>query len=205
MSRWTIRIAIITGIAFVLQQVIPGFTELFRLNGMDSWAMPWQLLTPIFMHGSISHILFNMLAFVLFGSILEQAIGSKRFLYFYLIVGILGNVVGSFIYPAALGASGAVMGIMGMVGVLRPRLVVYVYFIPMRMWAAVILWAIFDIMGTFSPNGVANAIHLVGLACGVAYGFFLLKKYGQTKPRKMDISRVMNDQEFAQWHKQNMR
>lgn len=61
---------------------------------------PWQLLTYMFMHSTmgISHVLFNMFGVVMFGSILEQVFGSKRYLFFYLTVGIGAALVQEGIY-----------------------------------------------------------------------------------------------------------
>jgi hypothetical protein len=49
---------------------------------------PWQLVTHLFMHGGFSHIFFNMLALWMFGAVLENVWGSKRFLTFYLVCGL---------------------------------------------------------------------------------------------------------------------
>lgn len=69
---------------FALQVIFPGFTNLFILESSDVFSRPWILLTSMFLHGGMNHLLFNMYALFLFGPFLEQKIGAKRFLYLYL-------------------------------------------------------------------------------------------------------------------------
>jgi hypothetical protein len=102
-----------------------------------------------------------MFGLALFGSILEKIIGSKRFLWIYLGIGVLGNLIGVFLYPRSLGASGAIFGILGLLAVLRPNMQVWVMYFPMPMWAAAIVWFLIDFVGIFAPAGTANAIHII--------------------------------------------
>jgi membrane associated rhomboid family serine protease len=82
----------------------PALTEL----------LPWTMITSIFLHGSILHILFNMYSLFVFGPILEQHLGRARFLALYLLAGFGGSVAVLLLNPqgAVLGASGAIFGLM---------------------------------------------------------------------------------------------
>src|SRR5829696_7377186 len=75
---------------------------------------PWTFITYMFLHGSITHILFNMLGLYFFGSRVEERLGSRRFLTLYFISGIAGALLSMFFARNAsvIGASGAVFGIM---------------------------------------------------------------------------------------------
>ncbi|MEA3429853.1 MAG: rhomboid family intramembrane serine protease [Nanoarchaeota archaeon] len=174
-----LTLIIINIIAFILQQTIPGFTEAFMLLSKDIFVRPWILLTSMFLHGNSSHLIFNMYALFIFGPLIEQRIGSKRFITIYIISGLAASFVSSFFYPAALGASGAIMGILALVIIFLPHLkVLFLFFIPMTMRTAGIIFAIIDLLGALGIGipGIANIAHLVGLGCGLVYGVHIYKK-----------------------------
>lgn len=165
---------------FILQLVIPGFTEMFVLVSSEVLARPWILLTSMFLHGGFGHLLFNMYALLVFGPLIEQRIGTKRFLGVYFAAGLLGALAFTIFEPlsSALGASGAIMGIIGIVIMLLPKLKVLLFFaIPMSMRTAGILFALFDLVGFVGGgSGIAHVAHLGGLLIGVLYGWYLLSQ-----------------------------
>jgi uncharacterized protein len=182
---------------FILQQFIPGMTEALLLDNSVVWSEPWRLLTSMFLHADIWHIMFNMYALFIFGILIEQRIGSKRFLFAYFAFGIIAGIGASFFYPKALGASGAIMSILGLTIMLLPDMrVLFFFVIPMSMRTAGIIFALVDIVGIFIPMGVANIAHLVGLGCGLLYGWYLIRRkrivhekvlgveYYEAKPQK---------------------
>lgn len=170
-------------VMFFLQILLgDSFTQSLMLT-KDIFRRPWILVTSMFLHGGIAHLFFNMYALFLFGSLIEQRIGTKKFLIAYFLSGILASFVSSFFYDAALGASGAIMGILGMVIVMMPDLPVLLFFvIPMNMRTAGIIFALMDIFGLFHNTGIGNIAHLTGLAVGLIYGYFLKKKGIGTVP-----------------------
>ena len=82
----------ITVAVFLLQLVVPGFTEAFWLNPSTVFSQPWTVFTSMFLHGGPTHLLFNMFALLIFGPVLESRIGQNRFLGLYIASGILGSV-----------------------------------------------------------------------------------------------------------------
>ena len=165
-------ISAICVLMFVLQRVIPNFTDALVLN-QSSWMQPWRFVSSIFLHGSVSHIVFNLFALLLFGLILEKLIGSRKFLVLYFASGIIANLIAVNFYSSSLGASGAIYGILGCLAVLRPRMVVWVYNLPMPMFLAAIVWVLAGAFGIFAPSNVGDIAHLSGIAVGFLFGLFL--------------------------------
>ena len=91
------------------------------------------------------------------------------------------------------------MGILGTLGMLRPRMTVYISYIPMPMAAAVVLWAAGDIIGFFTPSNIANAAHLFGLAVGLIVGLYLRKKYGEKIGTRRKIRNDITEEESEEW------
>ncbi len=164
-------LSIICIFAFILQILIPGFTELFVLNNkaiiLNEY---WRFLTAIFLHGDTLHILYNLFALILFGIILEKKIGSNKFLIVFLTSGIIANIIAVNFYESSLGASGAIYGIIGCLAILSPLMVVWAFGLPMPMFIASVLWIMGDIFGIFFPSNVGNIAHLSGIAVGIIFG-----------------------------------
>jgi len=158
----------------------------------------WTLLTSMFMHGSFAHLLVNMFSLFFIGNLVERIIGRKRYFWIYLISGIVAGLafvtfayIGLFI-PAgerifggidtfAVGASGALFGLGGLLAVLIPKLRVLIFFfIPMPMWVAMLvlmfgLW----ILSAVGGLPIGNTAHFGGLVVGIIYGFYLRYKYSR--------------------------
>ena len=162
-------------ILFLIQLLISGFTELFLLNS-NSYLQIWRFITAIFLHGGLAHLLYNIFALALFGSMLERLIGSKRFLIVFFITGILANIVSVNFYDSSLGASGAIFGVIGALIVIRPLMFIFAFGFPMPLFIAGIIWAAGALIGLFVPSNVANLAHLSGMFFGLILGFIYRKK-----------------------------
>jgi membrane associated rhomboid family serine protease len=133
---------------------------------------PYQLVTHMFALGGFFHILFNMYALWIFGSVLERTWGPKRFLIFYFICGLAAGITEMFLVPIgfAVGASGAVMGLLAGFAYTYPNVQFYILPIPFPIKAKYLaaLYAAFDLFGQFSGYGgkVAHFAHLGGLVMG---------------------------------------
>ncbi|MDD5098693.1 MAG: rhomboid family intramembrane serine protease, partial [Candidatus Pacebacteria bacterium] len=124
---------------FILQTLFSGFTDLFVLNSQSYWEF-WRFLTAIFLHSSLIHLIYNLFALLLFGSIVERLVGEKRFLIIFFVSGVLANLVSVSFYPSSLGASGAIFGVIGALIIIRPTMAVFAFGLPMPMFLAGILW-----------------------------------------------------------------
>ena len=151
----------------------------------------WQLVTHMFMHaardefGSIEfmHIFFNMFTLFIFGRILESFWGSKRFLEFYIFSGLVAGGVQLLMggFTLAVGASGAIMGLMAGFAYLFPNTELYMMFVPVPIKAkiAIPLLMAIDLFGGISNtagDNVAHWAHLGGAVAGLGLVFFWNRK-----------------------------
>jgi membrane associated rhomboid family serine protease len=134
-------------------------------------SQPWTIVTAMFVHDGIFHILFNMLALYFYGMYVIALVGEARFFLVYFIGGLVGNILFLLINHtgSAVGASGAIFALGGLLVVLVPRLKVMIFPIPLPvdLWIAIIIVALISL----SP-GVAWQAHVGGLLTGIASGYF---------------------------------
>jgi membrane associated rhomboid family serine protease len=204
-KNYTFWLAGICIIVFMLQKIISGFTEMFFLSE-NALTKPWQFLTAIFLHGGIVHLFYNIFALLLFGFVLEKTIGSRRFLALFILSGVLANFISFFWFPNALGASGAIMAILGVLAVIRPGMTVWAFNLPMPMFIAAIVWAVGSIIGIFGfgDQTTGYLAHLSGLVIGAFYGTFLRIKYPHGK--KADTQEPLISEDYIRiWEDNNLR
>jgi len=182
--RWTYFLIGVCVTVFILQNVAANWVGwgYFAFSPAYAFQYPWMFVTSIFLHASIEHILFNMIALFFFGTYLERMVGPRLFLLVFFIAGIVGNFGYMMTAPGstipAIGASGAIYGIIGMLAVLTPMTMVYVYFIvPMPMVVFAGLYAVLDFLGLFVPDGIAHGAHIAGLAFGIVLAFYLRDRF----------------------------
>jgi len=165
------------GIGFLLQLYLgESFTERFALQPPGSLFAPYQVVTYAFLHGSFSHLFFNMLAVFMFGGPLEQLWGQRRFLVFYF-ASVLGAAAAQLIVTKmagtpyyTVGASGGVFGLLFAFALNFPRQRIILLFppIPMPAWLFVTLYGIAELAFglTNTLPGIAHFAHLGGMFGG---------------------------------------
>lgn len=146
-------------------------------------ARPWVLLTAVFSHNLLFHLLINMIVLASFGPPLERTLGSGRFLLFYLAAGVVGSLAhaaaSAFLIgrPAqpALGASSALAGVLLLFSLAFPKARVLVFFlIPLPAIVAALAFVAIDIWGLIAQiegEGlpIGHGAHLGGALTGVLY------------------------------------
>ena len=142
-------------------------------------SQPWSILTSMFLHIEFWHIFGNMITLYFFGTYFNRLVGEKRFLIVYFGGGIVGNIfllllAGVSPYNIALGASGAVFALAGGLVVMRPKLPVIIFPIPLSMPLFVAVLGGFVIL-SFLP-WVAWQAHLGGLIVGLIAGYISRKR-----------------------------
>ena len=148
--------------------------------------MPWTLVTHIFLHDVsypmvFLHLPVNALVLLSFGPLLETIIGRRRFLLTFFGSGIIAGAAQILVLPpdvVVLGASGAILGVLGTLTVLVPRLPVLFFFIPMPLWVASLSFgALSVILALLAVGGtIGHTAHLTGLIVGLIYGYRLLRE-----------------------------
>jgi membrane associated rhomboid family serine protease len=173
------KLIIIMAALFFLQGVVSSQITLYLgLVPLLVWKkfFLWQLVTYIFLHGGISHILFNLLALWMFGGELESYWGSGKFLRYFLFCGIGAGICTVVFSPyqfiPVVGASGAIYGILLAFGWLFPNRLIYVYFlVPIPAKYFVIIFGLIELYASMqgTGGGVAHLTHLGGLIFGILY------------------------------------
>lgn len=168
----------------ILMFILQGFigTDSVILDSSLKFSEPWRLLTSLFAHSGMGHLLSNLFALGLFGLILEGRIGSKKLLWLFLISGVIINLLTP--YPRSLGASGAIFAILGALIVLRPLMMVWVSGMPLPMILAGLMWLLQNVFGLFIPSNIGHIAHLGGLFIGLGMGFYWRKIFGDTIKRR---------------------
>jgi membrane associated rhomboid family serine protease len=162
----------------------------FGLDGAGIFKI-WQVFTYAFLHGSLMHLLFNMLALFMFGGEIERVWGERRYLAYYIVcvVGaslaqlVVMNMQGGPPYPT-LGASGGVFGLLLAFGMMFPRRMIMLIFppIPMPAWLFVTLYGLIElVLGvTGTQAGIAHFAHLGGMAAG----FLMIQYWRSGRPSR---------------------
>ena len=171
--------------------------EAIQMPGLQPTPIPvfLTLITSMFMHGGIAHIAGNMLFLWIYGDNLENVMGHRRFVIFYLLCGILASlshvISASYLNQStlvpSLGASGAISGVMGGYLLLFPRRSVHVWFllgiISLPAFLVVGLWFVFQVIngmgmlgGNEAAGGIAYATHIGGFIAGLLLVKFFVRK-----------------------------
>lgn len=180
-SPVTLTLVIINTVVFGLTVLLAPIPTVFGMMDYDlvSKGQVYRLFTAIFLHGGVEHILSNMVMLYAAGDLLEKRIGHVRFAFAYLLSGIAGNAV-SYLYEkvsgvryTAVGASGAVYGIMGVIICLAIRKVKG-FEIPKQ---RILLALFFSIYSSFAIPNIDYAAHIGGMAAGLIAGLFIKKTH----------------------------
>lgn len=180
----------LVGPGFKLSDMITQYFGLIPVNGFVAGSIggepiiwhfyPWQLITYQFMHGGFWHIFFNMFMLWMFGMEIENILGSKKFLTYYLVCGIAAGLAQLFIAPLfsipapTIGASGAIFGVMIAFALMFPDRYIFLwFFIPVKAKYLIGFLIVFEILAVDSAQDtVAHLAHLGGALAGFLFILF---------------------------------
>lgn len=188
------NLIIINVLVFVAGFLLAGQINLklqFALFPIGAGFEPYQIATHMFTHADAMHILFNMFGLWMFGKVLENVWGPKRFFLFYILCGVGAAAAHLAVQyfmgtgAPAIGASGAVMGILAAFAYLFPNTELYLMFIPIPIKAkwAVLGMVVLDLVGGVGQVTGDNIAHFAHLG-GAATGFILVLIWNKTNRRK---------------------
>ncbi|MDR2795252.1 MAG: rhomboid family intramembrane serine protease [Spirochaetaceae bacterium] len=176
----TLVLICVNAVIFMLERLAPwiggllAMTPILVLRGCV-----WQLFTYMFAHASFSHIFFNMLALFVFGVQTERYMGSREFLVYYLVTGVLAGFFSFivFLFTGAalvplLGASGAIFAVQLAFAAFFPDTILRIWCIlPLRAPVMVLVFTAIELFSTIFgvANGVAHLTHLAGFGFGWIY------------------------------------
>ncbi|MFC1477029.1 rhomboid family intramembrane serine protease [candidate division KSB1 bacterium] len=165
---------------FLLAVNITVFSRIFGLvpKYITHYFTIWQLVTYMFLHGGVWHILLNMFVLWMFGCEIEREWGSKEFLVYYFVTGIGAGIFNTVFVPsseiAVIGASGAVYGILLAFGMMFPNRLIYIWgILPIKAIYLVLIMGAMAFMSSSSAraegDNVAHLAHLGGMVVGFLY------------------------------------
>lgn len=207
MTHW-VRQLIVANVAMFLATIaFPNLVYDLMLVPSLVLQRPWTLVTYMFLHGGMLHLLFNMIALFFFGPRLETRLGGKRFLWLYFLSGISGAFL-SLLFArnaAVIGASGAVFGVLLGFALYWPRDHIYIWgVLPLEArWFVLILTGLSLYSGlSGAEGGIAHFAHLGGFLGGFAYLKWLEKNSPAQKFRRKvegPGARLGDRQTLEQW------
>lgn len=160
----------------VLETYLSGYLGLVPFGNPYFSFWPWQLITYQFIHGDFMHIFFNMLMLWMFGMEIENIMGSRKFLVFYLLAGIGGGLLQMLLgsgYGVIIGASGAVFGVMVAFAMYFPDRLIYIYFLfPVKAKYMIGFMMVFEFLSVGDGSFIAHLAHLGGAFVGFLFVIF---------------------------------
>lgn len=209
LTPWLGRLIAVTAIVQLLLETIfvsPDITRVLMMDPAAFGSKPWGVVTYLFVHSGIIHLATNMLALYLFGTAVENRMGSRSFLLYYLYCGIgaaLFSLFLSLFMPQApfVGASGAVLGVAVAFAMYWPdaEIIVFPIPVPIKARLLVILLAAMDVIAArWFPGGTAHEAHIGGMLAG--WLFFKVQSLSSRRPARpprQNAERVVMVQQTA--------
>lgn len=173
------------GVGYIFNIDITGALD--KNNSLIVQGQIWRLFTPIFLHGSILHIAFNMYALFYFGRMIERHYGWMRYIALFILSGFAGNVISFMFSPyQSLGSSTSIFGLLGAVGVLIYQNRAVFGPIARRALSEMVIIAVINLIIGLTPgSGIDNWGHIGGLVGGSLFAWFggpVYRRIGQTSP-----------------------
>jgi membrane associated rhomboid family serine protease len=204
MTKWVRTLIIANVVVYFVQMTMPDVTNAFAFVPALTLTRPWTIITYMFLHGSLTHILFNMLALFIFGPPVESRLGSQRFITLYMLSGISGALL-SFVFAyraGVIGASGAIFGVTLAYAMFWPRNQILIWgIIPVEARVLVAVYALYSVWAGFTGRAGDTAVfaHLGGFAGAFIYLRWLETTQGARRFRRAVATPKIPDTALSNW------
>ena len=190
LTPWVTRLIAVTAVVQLLLETVftsPAISASLSMDPSAVTTRPWGMVTYLFVHAGLLHLATNMLALYLFGTAVENRMGSRAFILYYLYCGVGAAVFAvllSFVTTESpiIGASGAILGVATAFAIYWPDAEILVFPIPVPIKARtlVIGLAVIDVVfAKFVHDGIAHEAHIGGMLTG--WLFFRLQSLGRRR------------------------
>ena len=182
LTPWVRRLLVANLLVFLLQVTLftsPRFVAAFGFTPVDAFARPWTFFTYMFLHAGTLHLAFNLLMLYVFGPPVEDRVGGRAFLTYYLVCGLGGAVLSLLLAQMmrvggpTVGASGAILGVAVAFAWYWPNHPVFVFPLPEPIaakWLVTAFVAVDLVLAwAGASDGVAHLAHLGGVAAGLMF------------------------------------
>jgi len=187
-QRWPIMNFVLIGtcvLSYISFNILNSGDSIFYAMILDGWS-PVGLVGHVFLHADFIHLLGNMIFLWVFGNALNERMGQVRYLLFFILAGVVSGMVHTLLdTTSALGASGAVNGVVGAYLILYPTNRVSLFWIlfikggiiQISGYWLIGFWFIQDVIGAIVGNAyIAYWAHIGGIVFGISAGCILLKR-----------------------------
>jgi membrane associated rhomboid family serine protease len=217
LTPWVARLIAITAVAQLLLETVftsQSFRFVLAMDPERFSSQPWGAVTYLLVHGGIIHLLTNMLGLYLFGTAVENRMGSRPFLLYYLTCGVGAALFALLLATVTtqapiIGASGAVLGVAVAFAIFWPDAEILFFPIPIPIRArtlVIALAAINLVFAWFIHDGIAREAHLGGMLAGWLY--FKFQAISRRRPAplpRQQPERVLMAQQTAVSREQDPR
>jgi membrane associated rhomboid family serine protease len=208
-TPWVKRLLFANIGMFFVQLTAPALASGLVFVPAEILSRPWTVVTYMFLHGGITHILFNMLGLFFFGPRVESRLGPNRFVTLYFVSGISGALFSLIFarYAGVIGASAAVFGVMLAFAMFWPRERIYIWgVLPVEARWLVVITTVLALYSGFqgSTGGVADFAHLGGYAGAFVYLKWLERTQGARRFRAKAVAPVA-EATLGKWRQVDVR
>jgi membrane associated rhomboid family serine protease len=193
LTKW-VRVLLVANVAaYVWKLAYPEQVLAFVLVPTLVLRQPWTLVTYMFLHANLGHILFNMLGLFFFGPQVEQRLGGRRFLILYFVSGLAGALASIVLTPhvAIIGASAAIFGVFLAFAQFWPHAQVLIWgIIPVQARVLIIIMTVMSLLGGTTRLIEPNVAHFAHLG-GFVGGWLVLRWFGM-RSRTARLQQLQN-------------